>query len=120
MAFFLRPLFMHLLLLCVMLNLGDAPYVDELMAEMSQDTAVAAQLANNATPSKSSQETVDQTKAKHSVYEDLLALVAMPMQEAPAVDVVEPRQSLPAMVVSLSLSAHPSSIEKPPRFVATA
>lgn len=120
MASFLRPLFLRLLLLCVMLNLGDAPYVDELMADMSQDIAVAAQLANDATPSKASKDTANSSKTKRSIYEDLLALVAMPMQEAPAVDVVEPRQSLPAMVVLLPLSAHPSSIERPPRFVATA
>lgn len=75
MAVFLRPLFLRLLLLCVMLNLGDAPYVDELMAEVGQEQAIAG-------PAKASAEQAG--LHKHSVYEELIALVAMPMPPAPA------------------------------------
>lgn len=120
MAFFLRPLFLRLLLLCVVLNLGDAPYVDEMMAEMSQGLVVATQSADSMTSSKISKEQAGKTKAKHSIYEELLALVAMPMQQPPALGLVEPDESLPGMVASLPPTSPPASIEKPPRFAAMA
>lgn len=120
MAFFLRPLFLRLLLLCVMLNLGDAPYVDELMAEMSQDLVVGSQFANDAGHSKVSKDEAGQQKVKHSVYDELISLVAMPMQQQQVFSFAEPGQDLPDTVRWLPLSACPSFIEKPPRLVATA
>jgi hypothetical protein len=120
MAFFLRPFFLRLLLLCVMLNLGDAPYVDELMSEVSEELVVTTQLMGEASPSTSSKEQTAQPHAKRSIYENLLALVAMPMQEQPAMGFDAPSQDLPMAVRPLWQSAPPSSIDKPPRFAATA
>lgn len=119
MAFFLRPFFLRLLLLCVMLNLGDAPYVDELMADESHDVVTFVLIADDASPTNS-KEKVAQPHVKRSGYENLLALVAMPMQEQPTMGFEKPIHGLPETVWTQPQSAPPSSIEKPPRFVATA
>lgn len=120
MASFLRPLFLRFLLLCVMLNLGDAPYVDELIAETSQTAMVSAPVEDATSTAKATKEQPGHQKTKHSVYEELIALLAMPMQDQPVMCFVEPDPDLRATVLWAPLPAPASSIEKPPRSVAAA
>lgn len=120
MTAFLRPFFLRLLLLCVALNLGDAPYVDEMMAEMTQDLVIATQHIDGAAPSEAPKGHAEKTQAKRSIYEELLALVAMPMQSPPALGLVEPDESLPGMVALPPPLSPVASIEKPPRSAAMA
>lgn len=96
-----------------MLNLGDAPYVDELIVEMGQGVAVAMQAAPSADASKTSLQ--QPAKIKRSVYENLLANVALPTQEPSPLVLGEPGGAVPETAVLSPPSGPPSSIEKPPR-----
>lgn len=123
MRFFLRPLFLRLLLLCVMLNLGDAPYMDELIDELGQSMAFATiQDCGPESASRDRQQSVDASKAsaKRSLYEELLANVPMPMLDPPSIAPIEPERRLPRVAQSPPPAAPPSFIYKPPRFSAAA
>lgn len=114
---FLRPLLLRLLLLCVVLNLGDAPYVDELMAEMEHGSAVAVQVASPDSPGDAAQQA---GAASHSVYEYLLANVALPAQDPVGLSLGALPGCVPPEAPAHPLSELPSSIEKPPRWERTA
>ncbi|GGH67524.1 hypothetical protein GCM10010975_37410 [Comamonas phosphati] len=112
----LRPLLRYLLLLCVLLNLGDAPYVDEQMAEMGQDAVfVIGALAADTAADASKASTNPPAKAKRSIYDNLLANVALPTQEQTPLAFGEPDDVIPAMALGHPPSGPPSSIDKPPR-----
>lgn len=111
---FLRPFFMYFLLLCVLLNLGDAPYVDEMMAEAAQDTAVVMQADTSADASKAAPQ--HPAKAKRSVYENLLANVALSTRERLPLPLDKSGGLVPEIALGHPPSGPPSSIEKPPRF----
>lgn len=110
---FLRPLLRYLLLLCVLLNLGDAPYVDEQMAEMGRDAVLVLGTDTAADASKASLH--HPAKLKRSIYDNLLANVALPTQEPVLLACGEPAGDIPAMVLRHPPSGPPSSIDKPPR-----
>lgn len=110
---FLRPLLKYLLLLCVLLNLGDAPYVDEQMAEMGEDAVFVLAADTSVDASKASLQHT--AKAKRSIYDNLLANVALPAQEQVPLAFGEPDGAIPAMALGHPPSGPPSSIDKPPR-----
>lgn len=110
---FLRPLLRYLLLLCVLLNLGDAPYIDEQMAEMGEDAVFVLTADTSAEASKASLQ--HPAKAKRSIYDNLLANVALPTQEQMPLAFGEPEGSIPVLALGHPPSGPPSSIDKPPR-----
>lgn len=103
---------MYLLLLCVVLNLGDAPYLDEMFAEMG-GAAVVVAADTSADASKVAPQY--SPKAKRSIYENLLANVALPTREQSLPVFHEPDGAIPDVVSGHPPSGPPSSIEKPPR-----
>lgn len=110
---FWRPLFLRFLLLCVMLNLGDAPYVDELIDELNQSLVITALTDASSVTSKSAEKQV--TKGKHSIYEELLANVAMPQDRHPLLTFNQPETVKPEAIVVHPPSPPPFLIERPPR-----
>lgn len=118
MCAFLRPCFMYFLLLCVLLNLGDAPYVDEMMAEAAQDLVVSMRADTSTDASKAAPQ--HSTKAKRSVYENLLANVALPTRVRLLLTTDKAGGLAPEIAIGYFPSGTPSTIDKPPRLVHSA
>lgn len=110
---FWRPLFLRFLLLCVMLNLGDAPYLDELIEDINQNLIIAAQVDAPSAVSKDSEKQVP--KVKHSIYEELLANVPMPQDRHPLLSFSQSESVKPEAIVVHPPSGPPFLIERPPR-----
>lgn len=110
---FWRLLLLRLLLLCVMLNLGDAPYVDELIDDINQSLVIAAQIDASSVASKDAGKHI--TKVKHSIYEELLANVPMPQDRHTLASFSQPEAVKPEAIVVQPPSGPPSLIERPPR-----
>lgn len=106
-------LFRWFLLLCVVLNLGDAPYVDEIFEDGGGLQSVLT-LAT-AGHADSSSVAADTGKAKRSPYENLLSNVPLPAEDHPALIfpiLAEDVPTSPGFHISLP---HGSRIERPPR-----
>lgn len=112
---FLRSTLLRLLLLSVVLNLGDAPYVDELIEEMSQASTTSVQIAASGDQAQDPHAQVV-TKSYSSIYDELLANVPMPQQEAQPVSLAKLSGENPETVASRLPCPPLSSIDKPPRY----
>ncbi|MDE2419210.1 MAG: hypothetical protein KGN32_15520 [Burkholderiales bacterium] len=112
---FLRSTLLRLLLLSVVLNLGDAPYVDELIEEMSQASTTSVQIAASGDQAQDPHAQVV-TKSYSSIYDELLANVPMPQQEAQPVSLAKLSGEKPETVAPRPSCPPLSSIDKPPRY----
>ncbi|MDE2599075.1 MAG: hypothetical protein KGL40_05580 [Rhodocyclaceae bacterium] len=113
-----QTLFRYFLLLCVVLNLGDAPYFDEIMEENSQPIHVS--MADSPQESKAAPQDIDHPAlAHHGGYENLLANVPLPTREMSFV-LRQTSQEAP-QAVAFHLPSPPSNrLERPPRQTQTA
>lgn len=108
-----KTLFRYFLLLCVMLNLGDAPYIDEIFAETNLPVNVSiadSQQGAQADPQNAEHPVL----AQHSVYENLLANVPLPTREINLALQQTSQETPPASAFYLP-SPPCSRLERPPR-----
>lgn len=106
-------LFRWFLLLCVMLNLGDAPYVDEIFANGGGQLSVLT-LAT-AGHADASSVAADTGKTKRSPYENLLSNVPLPAEDPPAMIFPILAGDIPTSASFHIPLPHGSRIERPPR-----
>lgn len=108
-----QTLFRYFLLLCVVLNLGDAPYIDEIFAETN--LPVNASIADSQQGVRTDSQDVEHpVLAHHSVYENLLANVPLPTREM-NLALQQTSQETPSASAFYLPSPPNSRLERPPR-----
>lgn len=109
------PLFRWFLLLCVVLNLGDAPYIDEILADMDGQQTLVTAAASAAEHADATSPHNDAGKATRSPYENLLSNVPMPAEDVAPTVFAKPAEAVPPSAAYFVPVPPGSRIERPPR-----
>ena len=105
--------FRWFLLLCVVLNLGDAPYVDEVLTDAGRTPAFAP--GTSADHGQASSPHDSAGRGQLSPYENLFANVPMPAEDIAPPEFNKPSDAVPHFA-GFSVPAPPiSRLERPPR-----